>query len=588
MINQVLTHQSFYLTMPDGVDIAVEVSLPDGIDEDYKVPAVILLTRYWRAMDNAEEPKATFCTQHGFAYIGVDVRGTGASFGQRSCEWSLQEMEDFPHIINWVAKQAWSNGSVATIGSSYPGNTSEFAMYNAPQALKASIPMFTDFDPYAFLFFPGGLYNKRFIDPWSAGLYALDINSPSAEAPVWADYENASVQSVANDVSGELRQKAAELHLNNTPIAERVKNVVFRDEIDSESLDQHSDCWVAPHQLQDNARLKEIPSYHWNSFFDAGTAAGAIARFMGSDAPMRSIIGYWRHGATEDCNPYDPLNTEPVPSADERFLNRLAFLEPLKNPDKGEFSQERALYYFTAGENAWKKTDTWPPQGVAMQRYYFAGHNQLQISPPSDKEGKDSYTVNFDAGTGMNSRWCQLDNVYYGDRAETDKLLLTYTSEPLQCDTEITGHPIIHLHMSSSEPDGAVIAYLEDVAPDGSVTMLGEGNLRLLHRKVSTDTPPYPMFGPYHSFKQADAMLMEPGKVESVTFTFLPLSALIRKGHAIRIAIAGHDKDSFSRVPESGTPVYDIYRSIFNASYIDLPVMSSDIEVQKLCRQSPF
>jgi len=53
----------------------------------------------------------------------------------------------------------------------------------------------------------------------------------------------------------------------------------------------------------------------------------------------------------------------------------------------------------------------------------------------------------------------------------------------------------------------------------------------------------------------------------------LPMSALIRKGHSIRVAIAGHDKDTFIRTPGTGDPVIRIHRSKDHASYIDLPVV---------------
>ena len=40
-----------------------------------------------------------------------------------------------------------------------------------------------------------------------------------------------------------------------------------------------------------------------------------------------------------------------------------------------------------------------------------------------------------------------------------------------------------------------------------------EGMLRAIHRKVSTDTPPYKQFVPYHSFKRKDAMPLIPNEL---------------------------------------------------------------------------
>jgi len=156
---------------------------------------------------------------------------------------------------------------------------------------------------------------------------------------------------------------------------------------------------------------------------------------------------------------------------------------------------------------------------------------------------------------------------------------LTYTSEPLSQDLEITGHPVIYLQMTSTETDGAVIVYVEDVAPDGTVTLLTEGELRLIHRKASTKKPPYPQFGPYHSFERKDALPMQPGKVAEIGFDLLPLSVQVKAGHALRVAIAGHDKDSFERVLEHATPTYEFYRNAELASFIDIPVVPANSSV---------
>jgi hypothetical protein len=48
---------------------------------------------------------------------------------------------------------------------------------------------------------------------------------------------------------------------------------------------------------------------------------------------------------------------------------------------------------------------------------------------------------------------------------------------------------------------------------------------------------------------------------------------LIRRGHRIRLAIAGADKDTFRRLPESGDPVLTVGRSRTHASYVELPLV---------------
>jgi len=48
---------------------------------------------------------------------------------------------------------------------------------------------------------------------------------------------------------------------------------------------------------------------------------------------------------------------------------------------------------------------------------------------------------------------------------------------------------------------------------------------------------------------------------------------LIRRGHRIRIAIAGADHGTFARIPAQGNPIWRVARSTGMASYIRLPVV---------------
>jgi predicted acyl esterase len=72
---------------------------------------------------------------------------------------------------------------------------------------------------------------------------------------------------------------------------------------------------------------------------------------------------------------------------------------------------------------------------------------------------------------------------------------------------------------------------------------------------------------------------MQPGKVAEIGFDLLPLSVQVKAGHALRVAIAGHDKDSFERVLENATPIYEFYRNTELASFIDIPVVPANSSI---------
>jgi hypothetical protein len=161
----------------------------------------------------------------------------------------------------------------------------------------------------------------------------------------------------------------------------------------------------------------------------------------------------------------------------------------------------------------------------------------------------------------------------YPDRAEADKKLLVYTSVPLDADLEITGTPVLTVEMSSTTSDGALHAYLEDVSPEGRVTYVDEGILRMIDRKeVDPKSLPYEPLGPAHSFLRKDAEPLIPGEAARIRFVLYPTSVLLRKGHRIRVALAGADASVFQRYPADGTPMWTIYREARQASFIDLPV----------------
>jgi len=67
-------------------------------------------------------------------------------------------------------------------------------------------------------------------------------------------------------------------------------------------------------------------------------------------------------------------------------------------------------------------------------------------------------------------------------------------------------------------------------------------------------------------------MLLVPGEMAELTFELQPISVLIKKGHKIRVAIAGADKDNFNRIPAQGTPTITVARNKKYSSFITLPV----------------
>jgi putative CocE/NonD family hydrolase len=610
-----LNIKSLYITMRDGVKIAVDVVLPKNLSSDAKIPTVILQTRYWRADEfripfrwfQKPDKFLLFFTSYGYAVVLVDVRGTGASFGTWPYPWSRDEIMDGGEIVNWIVSQPWSNGKVASIGVSYDGATAELLAVTNHPAVKAVIPRFSQFDLYTDIPFPGGIFNQLFVEQWGHGDRLLDRNntqemlahliqifeerqaslskielpkefhvSRNVRALKRGRLAVKGVKPVDLDKGGRLLNKAIQSHANNGDVYKLAEKISYRDDVIASGDFKASVDAISIHSFREDIEGSNAAVYSWGSWLDAATADGVIKRFLTYSNPQRAVIGPWSHGAAFHTSQYTTPDMPPSPSVTEQWLECLRFFDYyLKGIDNGVM-KEKALIYYTMGEEKWKTTNVWPPAGNTTQRWYLSENNALSKSPPKKKLGEDAYTVNFEATTGKTNRWhTQLGGtaVIYPNRAEEDHKLLTNTSLPLTENTEITGYPIITLYLTSTATDGAFFVYLEDVDETGRVIYVTEGQLRAIHRKVSTDPPSYNLLIPYHSFKKKDTMPLVPGEIAELIFGLLPTSALIKKGHRIRIAISGHDKDSFIRIPPEETPVIAVARNRSQSSFVDLPIV---------------
>lgn len=551
-----VTMQSLYVTMRDGVRIAIDVVLPKELPGGAKLPTVIQFTRYHRSDEgDGANGYEKFFASYGYACVSVDARGTGASFGLWPIPWSRDEIADEGEVAAWIVAQPWSNGKVGALGNSYDGTSAQMLAVPNHPAVRAVIPRHYEYDVYIDIAFPGGVFNDWMVKNWDQANHELDLK-PGVK-PVDADKDKS------------LLGAALKLHAANLNVYEAGRAMTFRDD---GSFDKHAIDDFSVHSFRGEIERSGVAINNWGSWLDAGTADAVISSFMTLRNPQRTMVGAWNHGASQNASPY----LSPTSQGVRQRLEWLRFFDYyLKGVTEANAMPDKTLFYYTMGEEKWKATKSWPVAGSTNMRWYMSADNALTVSAPTLSAGTDKYTVDFDATTGDKNRWTtQLGGpVNYPDRAEEDKKLLTYTSAPLTEEMEITGYPVINLQVASTLSDSAFFVYLEDVDETGKVIYLTEGELRAVHRKVSKEKPPYWMIVPYHSFKKQDAMPLVAGQTSEITFGLWPVSVLIKKGHRLRVAIAGHDKSVFARYPQSGTPVFTVERNKRQASFIELPVI---------------
>ena len=617
---------SFYLPVRDGTRLALDVHLPVAHESTgARLPTMLRQTRYYRSLsftplgrrwispdvlEGEAQTRARFL-EAGYAWVDVDARGSGASFGERPHPWSRDEVRDGGEVVSWIVAQPWSNGKVGSTGVSYEGSTAEFLGTLGHPAVRAIAPRFSLYDVYTDIAFPGGVqlawftrnwsrYNRsldgghfddalggtlrlfahavkdsRAVPPWARRLAAL-VDADPAEAVLrgLARRLIAGVRPVDSDPGGRLLAEAIASHARNHDPHADALTLTYRDDAPPGRPDFTPDAF-SPRSFVADARAAGIPIASISGWHDSAYPHSAIKRFGAVATPgSRLILGPWEHGGALHTSPRGATRVTSFDAIGE--LLRFFDLH-VRGVDDG-IGAEPPVHYFMMGEERWRSAPSWPPPGVAQTRLFLDGGCTLRRDAPPAVEGHDTHRVDPTAGTGARARWDSLigfhHTIDYPDRAAADRKLLTYDSAPLAGALEIAGHPLVTLWVGSSAADATVFAYLEDVDERGQVTYVTEGLLRLLHRRTVDEPPPHPLPGPHRTFLRRDGQPAVPGEPAELVFDLLPVAYRFEAGHAIRLAIAGADADHFAPLP-GAPPELDVLRGPRFPSSISLPVVST-------------
>ena len=122
----------------------------------------------------------------GYVMCRVDVRGTGSSEGIATDEYPLVERTDMATVIDWLATQPWSLGTVGMYGYSYSGFNSIQVAMERPPALKAIIPIYATDDRFGDdVHYQGGVVKQ--LDQIDYPSYMVASNALPPAPPIYGE-----------------------------------------------------------------------------------------------------------------------------------------------------------------------------------------------------------------------------------------------------------------------------------------------------------------------------------------------------------------------------------------------------------------
>ncbi|MCU0845145.1 MAG: CocE/NonD family hydrolase [Spirochaetes bacterium] len=637
--------ESRYLTMPDGVKLAVDFFIPSEGPEKKRFPVIFEYSPYNRAsvyfnlslkmkvlskwytgtwgpiFDASKKRISRQLIARGYAYVIADMRGTGASFGAH-IPLDPQLAKDGKVIVDWIAAQEWCDGNIGMNGQSYLGWSQWAVAAERPKALKCIAPALIMAETYTGANRPGGITAVSWLKHYSDFLQDVNHNAfePTRSIPVLP-----CVPVIDEDGDGKLEDEIPLMSGNDerrfTDDGEpryadgvaRKENIYYRATMQhlknvrpdtiAEKYPYINDSITgtagiisfrdtSPGYFLRKVRKSGIAVLNIGGWFDGflrGTAR-LYATIQGANPAYLLIGPRFHQPVAKILQPYKEYLDYEGEWGDQQFIVTLRFFDHYLKGAANGFDREKPVSIHVAHQG-WRKEGEWPLARQRTAMFYFGPAKSLGEKPPS--EGKDAYPVDFthasDYGEPQLNRWVMTKpSRELMRRTAHDGKCFVYETAALTDDVEVTGHPIVNLYLSSDRPDADVFAYICDVDDRGESVYVTEGQMRAGWHPLYPDDkqvngavdikPDLPWHG-YERNRYVKNPL-EGGRVIELRFDLFPMAWVFKKGHKIRLALAGVDAGNFEQNPAFGsaggepkpTTLY-FHRGGKIASRIELPVI---------------
>lgn len=416
----------------------------------------------------------------GYVCLRVDSRGLGNMPGTIN-PFSSEEARDFYEVIEWAARQPWSDGNIGVYGGSYNAGTAWNVAGLAPPSLKAVIAFAGDLDGYRDLINPGGLNMTGFLQSWIAGNVKAIQGVPDKEV----------VDMVGRSLAHPFDEREHYGKNGDVVCSAEISNikVPFLTSV----------CLGAP--------------VH---------GRGGSEAFLSIDVPEKELIAvdanYWPF-MYQDCLP-----------------QQFAFFDRHLKGDTtaSKYSPVTTAIRTGNGEYYWHEDVQWPLSNTNFVDFYLdgsktkSGTGLLSLTPPSDDA-----TLNYSADCSakearQENSQCVFDSLpIQNDLEIAGPLSITLWVSASAKDMDV--YVILRILDSSDQE----VPYA--VRPLGSGCPVSHGMLKASHRVL--DPQRSTEWRPYHTHKKADYAPLVPDEIVEIQVEMVPTTARVRRGHRLQVII---------------------------------------------------
>jgi hypothetical protein len=547
---QTLDNGFGFITTRDGTTLSANVSLP-GPAGAGPYPTVVEYSGY----DPSNPANTTFSQIFnllGYAYVGVNVRGTGCSGGSYLPFEPVQSLDGYD-AIETIAAQPWAAfHKVGMVGISYPGIEQLYVAQTRPPHLSAITPLSVIDDTYRGTLWPGGILNTGFATPWAT--------QRAHDAAPYGEGWEAGMNNAECDANQLVR-------LQNPDPVSLIEDNPFYNRSYYQQID--------PSRF---VRKIDVPVYiagAWQDEQTGGHFPAFLNRFTGSAHVYATLTNGSHTESLDSLSAFarytdflDLYVGRRVPGLSKNLIGPLLVhtitgisgvtMPPSHDYGTDTYAQARRWFQsqppvqvqFEEGAAEGQPSGapvarfvrrfaSWPVPGTRATRFYLRTGGSLSRSAPSGPSTAKSFSADPSAlpptdYTGSNSAIWGARPAYDWRQIPRGKGLGWITA-PLRKNLVTIGGGSLDVWVKTPAKDVDLEATVSDVRPNGREVYVQSGWLRASHRHLNTRRST--VLQPVHTDREGDAREMPIGRYQRLRIEIPAFAQPFRAGDRLRITL---------------------------------------------------